>query len=143
MGSRASSLSDLVVLTAYGWRRRRFSVVSLDVSLGGIGQVQLRPREEDIQVAHKIWTQLVTRKAAVRIDPAHDVITEVYDSWYSLFGRVRELISELPARLVREDPATQELVLDRDGIAEQRIAAAPHSVASEVPELVRQSKRTA
>ena len=100
----------LVVLTAYGWRRRRFSVVSLDVSLGGSGQVQLRPREEDIQVAHKIWTQLVTRKAAVRIDPAHDVITEVYDSWYSLFGRVRELISELPARLVREDPATQELV---------------------------------
>ena len=97
-------------LAPFLWRRRRFSVVSLDVSLGGIGKVQLRPREENIEVAHKIWTELVTRKAALEIDPEHDVIVEVYNSWYSLFGRVRELISQIPARLVREDPATQKLV---------------------------------
>lgn len=90
--------------------RRRFSVVSLNIALGGIGQVELRPREEDIEVAHKIWTELVTRKAAIRIDPEHDVISEVYDSWYALFGRVRELISQIPARMVREDSATQQLV---------------------------------
>ncbi len=92
------------------WRRRRFSVVSLDVSLGGIGKAKLQPREEDIEVAHKIWTELVTRKAALPIDPEHDVISEVYDSWYALFGRVRELISQIPARMVREDNATQQLV---------------------------------
>ena len=92
------------------WRRRRFSVVSLDVSLGGIGKVKLQPREEDIEVAHKIWTELVTRKAALPIDPKHDVISEVYDSWYALFGRVRDLVSQIPARMVREDNATQQLV---------------------------------
>lgn len=92
------------------WRRRRFSVVSLDVSLGGIGKVKLQPREEDIEVAHKIWTELVTRKAALLIDPEYDVISEVYDSWYALFGRVRDLVSQIPARMVREDKATQQLV---------------------------------
>ena len=92
------------------WRRRRFSVVSLDVSLGGIGKATLQPREEDIEVAHKIWTELVTRKAALPIDPEHDVISEVYDSWYALFGRVRDLVSQIPARMVREDKATQQLV---------------------------------
>ncbi|HEY2954165.1 MAG TPA: hypothetical protein VGK89_02810 [Candidatus Eisenbacteria bacterium] len=100
----------LLGLAVFRWRRRRFSVVSLDVSLGGIGKAQLRPREEDIEVAHKIWTELVTRKAALPIDPEHDVISEVYDSWYRLFGRIRELVGEIPARLVREDPATRELV---------------------------------
>jgi hypothetical protein len=100
----------LAIAAVVRWRRRRFSVVSLDVSLGGIGKVQLRPREEDIEVAHKIWTELVTRKAALPIDPEHDVISEIYDSWYRLFGRVRDLIAEIPARLVREDPATQQLV---------------------------------
>lgn len=92
------------------WRRRRFSVVSLDVSLGGIGKVKLQPREEDIEVAHKIWTELVTRKAALPIDPKHDVISEVYDSWYALFGRVRDLVSQIPARMIREDNTTQQLV---------------------------------
>ncbi len=92
------------------WRRRRFKVVSLDISLGGIGSVQLQPREEDIDLAHKIWTELVTRKAAVPVDPKHDVIVEIYDSWYALFGRVRELISQIPARLIREESATKELV---------------------------------
>lgn len=80
------------------------------ISLGGIGKVQLRPKVEDIDVAHKIWTELVTRKAALPIDTEHDIISEVYDSWYALFDRVRILVSQIPARLVREDRATEELV---------------------------------
>ena len=100
----------LVLIAFFRWRRRRFSVVSLDIFLGGIGKVNLQPREEDIDVAHKIWTELVTRKAALPFDPENDVIVEIYDSWYALFGRVRELISKIPARLVRDDPATQQLV---------------------------------
>ena len=98
-----------LLLIALRSRRRRFRPVSLEVSLGGIGRVQLRPHEEDIEIAHKIWTELVTRKAALPVDE-HDVITEVYDSWYALFGRVRSLIAELPARLVRDDQTTQQLV---------------------------------
>lgn len=101
------------IVVAWWWTRRgpkRFKLESLDINLGGIGKASLRPTLEDVQVAHKIWTELVTRKAAMPIDPEHDVIVEVYNSWYALFGRVRELIAELPPHLVREDPATRELI---------------------------------
>ena len=94
------------------WRhhRRRLQLVQLDISLGGIGQVQLRPVIEDIQIAHRIWTELVTRKVALPIDLDHDVIVEVYNSWYSLFGKVRDLIASIPAHVIREEKSTQELI---------------------------------
>lgn len=89
---------------------KRYKLIKLDINLGKIGKAELKPNIEDIQVAHKIWTQLVTRKAAIPIDPDHDVIVEVYDSWYALFSQVRELISNIPADLIKEEPSTRELV---------------------------------
>lgn len=89
---------------------RRFSLVKLNIELGGIGKAELRPNVADIQIAHRIWAELVTRKAALPIDPEHDVIAEVYDSWYALFLRVRQLIGDIPGELVRTEPGTQELV---------------------------------
>ncbi len=97
-----------------GWLARhkikRYKLVKLDINLGKIGKAELRPNIEDIQVAHKIWTQLVTRKAAIPFDPEHDVIIEVYDSWCALFTQVRELVSNIPADLIKEEPSTKELV---------------------------------
>src|ERR1022692_2812701 len=72
--------------------------VELNIQLGGIGTVRMTPTWEDVQIAHQIWTELVTRTAAVRIDPEHDVICDVYDSWYALFQRVRTLIGDVPGR---------------------------------------------
>jgi hypothetical protein len=89
---------------------RRYKVVKLDISLGNIGKVELKPNTEDLQIAHRIWTELVTRKAAIPLDPDHDVIVEVYDSWYALFTKVRELIGNLPADLVRRETSTREIV---------------------------------
>lgn len=103
----------LVLLLGFAWwrlRRKRFKLVKLDVNLGGIGAAEIRPTIEDVAIAHRIWTELVTRKAAIPIDPDHDVIVEVYDSWYALFGRVRELVGQLPPDLVRDDPATKEII---------------------------------
>lgn len=89
---------------------RNYSVVKLDISLGKIGKVEIKPNTENLQVAHRIWTELVTRKAAIPIDPDHDVIAEIYDSWYALFSKVRELVAGLPADLVRRDKGTKEIV---------------------------------
>ena len=88
----------------------RFELVSLDIQLGGFGKAQFRPNVQDIQVAHRIWTELVTRKAALPIEPEHDVIVEVYDSWYVLFGKVRDLIGDIPAQLIRKEKSTELLV---------------------------------
>lgn len=110
----------LLVLVAAGWtiyhyyfRRRRlpsWSVVEAEVQLGGIGTVKIRPSYEDIQVAHKAWVELVTRKAALLFDKDHDVISEVYDSWYALFQEMRNLTKTIPAEKVRASKDTQELV---------------------------------
>ena len=96
-----------------GWwprRRKHFGIVEMEIALGGVGKVKLRPVVEDVQVAHRIWTELATRKAAIPIEPNHDVIVEVYNSWYTLFGKVRQLIAAIPADLVRSEPSTQKLV---------------------------------
>src|SRR5438132_11295891 len=91
-------------------RRPRLEVVSLTLDIGGIGSLELKPTVEDIQIAHRIWTELVTRKAAVPIDPAHDVISEIYDSWYALFGRIRAFIADIPADQLRRHDSTRLLV---------------------------------
>ena len=109
----------LLVLGTAGWviysfRRRRklpsWSVVEAQVQLGGIGTVKIRPSYEDIQVAHKAWVELVTRKAALPFEEDHDVIYEVYNSWYALFQEMRSLVKTIPAEKVRNSKDTQELV---------------------------------
>lgn len=81
---------------------KRFGAIELNIALGGIGRVTLRPTIEDIQIAHRIWIQLVTRKAAIEVDE-NDVIGEVYDSWHALFLEVRALIGAIPANLIKNE----------------------------------------
>jgi len=101
------------IIYHYYFRRRRspaWSVVEAQVQLGGIGTVKIRPSYEDIQVAHKAWVELVTRKAAILFDKDHDVISEVYNSWYALFLEMRSLAKSIPAERVRASRDTRELV---------------------------------
>jgi hypothetical protein len=66
----------------------------------------------------------VTRKAAIPVDIDHDVIVEIYDSWYALFTRVRELVADLPADLVRREKSTREIV--RIATATLNVGLRPH-----------------
>ena len=106
----AASFLFIFVLLRLRRSRKHLHVVQLNIELGNIGSVELKPNWEDIQVAHKIWTELVTRKAAIPIDPDHDLIVEVYDSWYALFQRIRQLISDIPSQCIRREKSTQSLV---------------------------------
>ncbi len=112
MDSRDFFVLLIVVWAARWWRsgRKHYRLVEVDIQLGGVGKVKLTPTVDDINVAHKIWTELVTRKAALHIDPEHDVIFEVYDSWFAHFTTVRELIRELPADLVRSEDSTRKII---------------------------------
>lgn len=101
------------VIYHYYYRRRRlpsWSMVEAEVQLGGIGRIKIRPSYEDVQVAHKAWVELVTRKAALPFEEDHDVISDVYNSWYALFQEVRSLTKTIPAEKVRGSKDTQELV---------------------------------
>jgi hypothetical protein len=103
-----------VLLKLFVWNRNsplhKYKVVRLNVQLGGVGSVELQPNNEDVQIAHRIWTELITRKAAQPIDVENDVIADIYNSWYALFGRVRQLISDIPGHMLRKEKSTQELV---------------------------------
>jgi len=110
----------LLVLVALAWIVFRYyyrkeassswSVIEAEVQLGGIGKVTIRPSHEDIQVAHKAWVELVTRKAALPFEEDYDIIAEVYDSWYVLFQEIRDLAKTIPAEKVRSSADTQALV---------------------------------
>jgi hypothetical protein len=85
--------------------------VEANIKLGGIGDIKIKPNYDDIQIAHKAWVELVTRKAALPFDEESDVIAEVYNSWYELFGRMRDLAKEIPAKRLRSRRDTQRLVM--------------------------------
>jgi hypothetical protein len=59
---------------------------------------------------------LTTRKAAIPFDREHDVIAEVYDSWYQLFKSLRELEKNVPVRKgMRADSDEAKLVTALSG----------------------------
>lgn len=106
-------IAAIVIFILYYFLVRKFfkyNLVKVDIKLGNVGVAEFRPNKTDLQIAHKIWTELVTRKAAIPIDEDNDIIEDIYDSWYALFKKVRDFIGEIPADLVRNNKSTKEIV---------------------------------
>ncbi|WP_405284443.1 hypothetical protein V3331_02555 [Gaopeijia maritima] len=100
-----------LAIAIWRWRSHDFwEAVEVEVNFADLGKVKIKPNLEDIQIAHRAWVELATRKAGVPFDPEHDVIVDVYDSWYDLFGQFRELASSCPATKMRSHQGTRELV---------------------------------
>jgi len=99
------------VLWRKGWKFwKGWEAVSAEIPIGNLGTVTIHPNHETVKIAYKAWIELATRKAALPFDEEHDVIVEVYDSWYQLFGRLRDLAKEIPAHQLRKNRDTQELI---------------------------------
>lgn len=49
------------------------------------------------RIANDAWIEIQTRKTGLPFDDQNDVIAEVYDSWYRLFGVLRDLSKTIPA----------------------------------------------
>jgi Flp pilus assembly pilin Flp len=79
-----------------------------EISLGGIGKVKIKANHEVRQIAYKAWIEFTTRKAALQFEPGNDVIIEVYNSWNSLFGIIRDLTKQIPATQL-DDENTKKL----------------------------------
>ena len=65
---------------------------------------------QNIEIAHRIYVELITRKAALPIDEKHDVIVEVYDSWYTLFQTTREELKKLSGELLLNNDVSNDLI---------------------------------
>ena len=64
-------------------------------------QVKIRPNNEDIQIAFKLYVELSTRKLGLPIDEEHDLVYEIYNSWYEFFKLTREYVKEMPIVKIR------------------------------------------
>lgn len=105
-------LAALVVFLLLFWQRitgHFKSDVELEIKLGGIGKVAIKPNYQVKQIAHQAWVELNTRKAGLPIDKDNDVISDIYKSWYQLFGEIRTLTRDIPASKLT-DPNTRKLV---------------------------------
>jgi hypothetical protein len=110
-------LFGLAIVAAIVWRvflRERllpeYEVVEAELDLAKIGKVTLKPNHQNVQIAHQAWVELTTRKAALLFDEDHDVVVEVYDSYYQLFAHLRDLTKNIPAHKLRKCADTRKLV---------------------------------
>jgi hypothetical protein len=91
----------VVAYLFYRWKKSHISVSDFELDSAefgiGSGKLTFKPNRTDRQIAYAIWVELSTRKIGLEIDYENDVISEVYDSWYTFFGITRELIKEVPA----------------------------------------------
>lgn len=65
---------------------------------------------QNIEIAHKIYIELITRKAAIEFDKEEDVIAQIYNSWYSLFQITRDELKGIPGELLLEGNSTESLI---------------------------------
>ena len=92
-----------IAMTIFAWMnfrkiKRLFTIKEQKVELNFAGQkvtYVIQKSTQNIEIAYKIYIELITRKAALPFDDNHDTITEVYDSWYKLFGIIREEMKKL------------------------------------------------
>ncbi|MGE4423597.1 MAG: hypothetical protein AB7D39_14985 [Pseudodesulfovibrio sp.] len=64
----------------------------------------------NVEIAHRIYVELVTRKAAIPFDEENDIVEEVYNSWYSLFGIIREEIKRISGQALLKDNKSLPLI---------------------------------
>ena len=102
-------------IVLFVWRvltgRFTFKHYEIDQAEIGVGtsKFRFRPNRTDRQVAYSIWVELSTRKIGLAIDFDHDVISEIYNSWYEFFSITRELIKTIPATKIKRK-STQAII---------------------------------
>lgn len=102
----------IVVLGLVAHRRSgRWQVTSANFAFAGCATVTICPTDDVALLAHQAWVEITTRKAALPFDEEHDVIAEIYNSWYELFRALRELSKNIPTRHgLREGSEASQLV---------------------------------
>jgi len=89
---------------------KEFVPVKLKYKMGGSEiEYSINRNFQNIEIAHRIYIELVTRKAAIPIDK-NDVIVEVYNSWYTLFQTTREELKKLSGEMLLDNQVSKDLI---------------------------------
>lgn len=84
--------------------------IKLKYKMGG-GEIEysINRNFQNIEIAHRIYVELITRKAAIPIED-NDVIVEVYNSWYTLFQTTREELKKLSGEMLLDNQVSKDLI---------------------------------
>lgn len=74
------------------------------------GEWEVCPDHDTRRVAHQAWVEIKSRKVGLPFDEDHDVVVEVYDSWYALFGVLRDLAKSIPPDRLEDCEETRKVV---------------------------------
>ncbi len=91
-----------------GLLARNFEIDQAEIGVG-TSKFRFKPNITDRQVAYAIWVELSTRKIGLPIDLNHDVVVEIYDSWYNFFSVTRELIKGVAVTQIKRS-STQAII---------------------------------
>lgn len=95
----------------YNKYKKNFELIQLEFdSNGPHWTYNIERNYENLEIAHRIYTELITRKAAMPIDYENDVIKEIYDSWYLLFKITRDEIKTLSGKSLQNQKKSGELI---------------------------------
>lgn len=85
--------------------------VEMTFNVGKVGTIkyQIVRNLQNIEIAHKIYIELITRKAAIEIEE-NDIIIEVYNSWFTLFQTTREELKKLSGQSLIDNSSSAELI---------------------------------
>jgi type IV secretory pathway VirB3-like protein len=101
----------VVFIVKYLVRKKDVSMVPVKITFGKSGSVEYKiiKNDHNVFIAHRIFIELVTRKAALDIDFKNDVIVEIYNSWYEIFKVIRDEIKNVPGEMLNNIKSTSDL----------------------------------
>ena len=89
------------------------SIIPISMKYGFVGQeisYNIVTNYANVEIAHRVYTEIMTRKAGQPFDEDNDVILEIYNSWYELFSLVRNEIKEIPGNLLHKNKRTKDFI---------------------------------
>jgi len=92
--------------------KTRYNIYDMEVEISGAPKATFKVQRntENLYIANRIYIELTTRKAAIPIDENNDVIEEIYNSWYKLFGIIRDEIKTVPGHYLKSHDPTIALM---------------------------------
>jgi len=89
-----------------------FNWYEMEIEISGSPKAKFKVERnnDNLYIANRIYIELTTRKAAIPIDENNDVIEEVYNSWYKLFGIIRDEIKSVPGNYLKDHDPTKALM---------------------------------
>jgi hypothetical protein len=123
----AATILCLVAILVWRLWAGSFGLKDMEIDQAEIGvgsqKLRLKPNSTAKQIAYAIWVELSTRKIGLEIDFEHDVIAEIYDSWYTFFAVTRELIKGISVTQIKNESTRTVIGLSIDVL---NIGLRPH-----------------